>query len=512
MSAELLVNVTPFEVRIARIENGMAEELYIERTRGKGLRGNMYWGKVQRVIPGIQAAFVDIGLEKSGFLYAGDVPGARLESSIIETDDESDENDEKEQEGDDHNLNEYHYKHNIAPIGQMLSDRQELLVQVSREPISSKGPRITGMVSLAGRYLVFLPEMDHVGIARRMEGDEERERLLAIGQQIKTEKGGLIIRTVAEGHSQEELQQDLNFLVRLWEDIAKRKEKAAAGSMIHTELSLYLKVMRDFVDDEVVKIHVDSKEAYKSMKKFARRFMPEVEKRLFYYPGDRPIFDVYGVEEEVDRALKRKVSLKSGGSIVIDQAEALIAIDVNSGGFVGSRNLEETSFKTNLEAVHEIVHQLRLRNLGGIIVLDFIDMQDKDNQNKVMEVLEEALKRDKTKTFALPFTSLGLVQLTRKRTRDSLGRMLQTECSRCNSTGLHKSMQTICYQLFREIVAEARAYPSEKLMVIAHPRLIDLMLGEESDMVSQLEKFLDKEISFKQDAQLAPDRYEVVLL
>ncbi len=507
MSTEILINVAPFETRIARIENGMAEELYIERTRGKGLRGNVYWGKVQRVIPGIQAAFVDIGLDKSGFLYAGDVPGARKDNVSLESEADVDENKDASEE-----VNDEQYKQNIAPIGQLLKEGQEMLVQVSREPISSKGPRVTGLVSLAGRYLVFLPELDHVGIARRLEGDEERERLLAIAEQIKTEKGGLIIRTVAEGHSQEELQQDLNFLIRLWEDIAKRKNTSAPGSMVHTELNLYLKVMRDFVDDEVEKIHIDSKEAYNSMKKFAKRFMPEVSKRLYYYPGDRPIFDVYGVEEEVNKALKRQVPLKSGGSIVIDQAEALIAIDVNSGSFVGSRNLEETGFKTNLEAVHEIVHQLRLRNLGGIIVIDFIDMQDEENQNKVMEVLEEALKRDKTKTHVLPFTSLGLVQLTRKRTRDSLGRMLQMECTRCQSTGFVKSMQTICYQLFREIVAEARAYPSEKLMVIAHSSLIDLMLGEESEMVSQLEEFLGKEISFKQDEKLEPDHYEVVLL
>jgi len=502
MSTELLVNVAPFETRIARVENGMAEELYVERTRGKGLRGNMYWGKVQRVIPGIQAAFVDIGMEKSGFLYAGDLPGARTENEPLEADDDESKEDD---------LQEEQSRNNIAPIGQLLREGQEILVQVSREPISSKGPRLTGLVSLAGRYLVFLPELDHVGIARRLEDDVERERLLKIGHSIKTDKGGLIIRTVAEGHTLEELQQDLQFLIRLWEDIAKRKKNAGPGSMVHTELNLYLKVMRDFVDDEVEKIHIDSKEAYQSMKKFSKRFMPEVAKRLYYYPGDRPIFDVYGVEEEINRALKRKVSLKSGGSIVIDQAEALIAIDVNSGSFVGSRNLEETSFKTNLEAVHEVVHQLRLRNLGGIIVIDFIDMQDEENQKKVLEVLGEALKRDKTKTFALPFTSLGLVQLTRKRTRDSLGRMLQTECIRCDGTGLNKSMQTICYQLFREIVAEARAYPSEKLMVIAHPSLIDLMLSEESEMVAQLEEFLGKEISFKQDAQFEPDRYEVVL-
>jgi ribonuclease G len=504
MSTELLVNVAPFETRIARVENGRAEELYIERTRGKGLRGNMYWGKVQRVIPGIQAAFVDIGMERAGFLYAGDIPGARSEDELIEADDE------QEAKDDETSIN-VGYRQNIAPIAQLLREGQEILVQVSREPISSKGPRLTAMVSLAGRYLVYLPELDHVGIARRLEDEEERERLLQIADEIKLEGSGLIIRTVAEGHSKEELAQDLQFLVRLWEDIDERRKKAAPKSMVHTELNLYLLVMRDFVDDEVDKIHIDSKEAYESMKKFASRFMPEVGKRLYYYPGNRPIFDVYGVEEEVNRALQRKVALKSGGSIVIDQAEALIAIDVNSGSFVGSRNSEETSFKTNLEAVHEIVHQLRLRNLGGIIVIDFIDMEDEANQQKVLEVLEEALTRDKTKTHVLPFTELGLVQLTRKRTRDSLGRMLQTECEHCASTGLIKSKQTVCYQLFREVVSEARAYPSEKLMVIAHPTLIDLMLGEENEMVVQLETFLGKQISFKHDETFALDHYEVVL-
>ncbi|MDQ7004885.1 MAG: Rne/Rng family ribonuclease [Ghiorsea sp.] len=505
MSTELLVNVTPFETRISRVENGRAEELYIERTRGKGLRGNMYLGRVQRVIPGIQAAFVDIGMERAGFLYAGDIPGARLENEIIDADDE------QEAKGDDETSLNVGYRQNIAPIGQLLREGQEILVQVSREPISSKGPRLTAMVSLAGRYLVYLPELDHVGIARRLEGEEERERLLVIANSIKVEGSGIIIRTVAEGHSQEDLAQDLQFLIKLWQDIEKKRKKYSLKTIVHTELNLYLRVMRDFVDDEVEKIHVDSKEAYVNMKAFAKKFMPEVEGRLYYYPGSRPIFDVYGVEEEVNRALLRKVNLKSGGSIVIDQAEALIAIDVNSGSSVSSRNLEETSFKTNLEAVHEVVHQLRLRNLGGIIVIDFIDMEDKDNQAKVMEVLEEALTRDKVKSKAHPFTALGLVQLTRKRTRDSLGRMLQMECEHCSSTGLTKSMQTVCYQLFREVVAEARAYPSEKLLVIAHPKLIDLMLGEENEMVVQLETFLGKQISFKHDEQFATDRYEVVL-
>jgi ribonuclease G len=354
--------------------------------------------------------------------------------------------------------------------------------------------------------------VDHVGIARRLGESEERERLLAIGREIKPARGGLIIRTVAEGRDRADLKQDFDFLHRLWQDLEKRSAHAAPGSMIYTDLNLYLRVMRDYVDDEVEKIHVDSREAYQSMKKFARRFMPEVAKRLYYYPGERPIFDVYGVEAEIDKALERKISLRSGGHIVIDQTEALIAIDVNTGSFVGSRNMEETGFKTNLEAVKEIVHQLRLRNLGGIIVVDFIDMQEQENKTRMMEVLHEVLKRDKSKTNVAQLSSLGLVEMTRKRTRDSLGRALQEECERCHGSGHIKSLTTICYQLFREITAEARAYPCEKLMVIAHPSLIDLMLGEESEDVAALETFLGKEIGFKSDENLSPEHYEIALL
>jgi len=308
-----------------------------------------------------------------------------------------------------------------------------------------------------------------------------------------------------------EMKQDLDFLLRLWDDIEKRSKGSALGKMIHKELNLYLRVMRDYVDADVEKIHIDSREAYESMKKFARRFMPEVAKKLYYYPGERPIFDVYGVEEAIDRALQRRVPLKSGGHIVIDQTEALIAIDVNSGSFVGSRNMEETGFKTNLEAVHEIVHQLRLRNLGGIIVVDFIDMQEEENKQRLMEVLGEALKRDKAKTHIVQLSELGLVEMTRKRTRESLGRILLNECHRCQGVGSTKSPTTICYQLFRVVVAEARAYPCEKLMVIAHPSIIDLLLGEENEGVEQLEKFLNKEITLKSDEDFAADHYEVVL-
>ncbi|MBL4761058.1 MAG: Rne/Rng family ribonuclease [Mariprofundaceae bacterium] len=506
MSTELLVNTTPFETRIARIENGLAEEIYIERERERGLKGNIYKGRVQRVLPGIQAAFVDIGLHKSGFLYAGDIAAPETES--LDDDNTESENNNDETEGE----NTAPRRRVIPPINTLVREGQEILVQVSKDPIASKGPRLTSLLSLAGRYLVYLPALEHVGIARRMEGQEERERLLTIGNDIRPDNAGLIIRTVAEGHSKEELQDDLNFLTRLWNDIEKRSKNTMTGSVIHAELSLHLRVMRDYVDDEVQKIHIDSKETYQSMKKFADNFMPEVAKRLYYYPGDRPIFDVYGVEEELNRALKRKVPLKSGGHIVIDQTEALIAIDVNSGSFVRSRSMEETGFKTNLEAIHEIVHQLRLRNLGGIIVVDFIDMQEEENKTRMLEVLEEALKRDKTKSNVVQLSSLGLVEMTRKRTRDSLGRTLLSECSRCESVGYSKSPTTICYQLFREVVAEARAYPCEKLMIIAHPKLIDVLLGEESEQVARLEEFLGKQIALKSDMQLDPEHFEIALL
>jgi ribonuclease G len=486
MSTELLVNVAPFETRIARIESGLAEEIYLERESDRGLKGNIYKGRVQRVLPGIQAAFVNIGMEKSGFLYAGDI--AVPESHDVEIAAAEEVENSSEEPSGGSVSQEGPQRRVIPPISTLLKEGQEILVQVSKDPIASKGPRLTSLLSLAGRYLVYLPGVDHVGIARRLEESEERERLLAIGREIKPEGGGLIIRTVAEGHSQNDLKKDFDFLIRLWGDVEKRSRHAAPGSMIYTDLNLYLRVMRDYVDDEVEKIHIDSREAYQSMKKFAKNFMPEVSKRLYYYPGERPIFDVYG------------------------QTEALVAIDVNSGSFVGSRSMEETGFKTNMEAAKEIVHQLRLRNLGGIIVVDFIDMQEEENKARLMEVLGEVLKRDKSKTNVAQLSSLGLVEMTRKRTRDSLGRVLQNECKRCHGSGYIKSLTTICYQLFREIVAEARAYPCEKLMVIAHPSLIDLMLGEESEDVTALETFLGKEISFKSDANLSPEHYEIALL
>jgi len=509
MSAELLVNVTPFETRIARVENGQAEEIYIERERERGLKGNIYCGRVQRVLPGIQASFVDIGLPRAGFLYAGDISVPEHE---VDDDQTAHDAEPEDMEEDTHAKHPAQSQRQIPDISTLLTENQQITVQVSKDPISSKGPRLTSLVSLAGRYLVYLPNFEHVGIAHRIEGVEERERLLEIGEALKPEKGGLIIRTVAEGHHLHELEQDMHFLLRLWNDIENRLQHAAPGSLVHKELNLYLRVMRDFVDDEVEKIHVDSREAYERMMSFAKRFMPGIAKHLYYYPGERPIFDVYGVEEEINRALKRRVNLKSGGHIVIDQTEALIAVDVNSGSFTDSRTMEETSFKTNLEAVHEIVHQLRLRNLGGIIVVDFIDMQEEENKRRLMEMLEEALTRDHAKTHIVHLSELGLVEMTRKRTRESLERTLMQECPSCDATGHIRSPVTICHQIFREVVAEARAYPCDKLMVVAHPDIIELLLGEESDSINGLEHFLKKEIMLKSEEKLDPEHYEIVLL
>ncbi|MDX8392326.1 MAG: Rne/Rng family ribonuclease [Mariprofundaceae bacterium] len=510
MSIELLVNVTPFETRVARVENGLAEEVYIERERERGLRGNIYSGRVQRVLPGIQASFVDMGMARAGFLYAGDI--ARPESKMR---DEQTSQDVDAEGGDNEREivaeQETTTGQQIPDISTLIRENQQLTVQVSKEPIASKGPRLTSLISLAGRYLVYLPDHDHVGIAHRIEDVDERNRLLQLANEIKSDGGGLIVRTVAEGRQLPELKQDLEFLLRMWADIEDRLKHAAPASLVHKELNLYLRMMRDFVDADVEKIHVDSRDAYERMQSFAKRFMPEVADRLYYYPGERPIFDVYGVEEEMNRALKRRVKLKSGGHIVIDQTEALIAIDVNSGSFTGSRTMEETSFKTNLEAVHEIVHQLRLRNLGGIIVVDFIDMQEEKNKSRMLEVLEEALARDHAKTHIVHLSDLGLVEMTRKRTRESLGRTLLCECPNCGGIGHVRSEITICHQIFREVVAEARAYPCNALMVVAHPSIIDRLLGEDSESVSALERFLKKEIILNSNEKLDPARYEIVL-
>jgi len=489
VEGELLVNVAPYETRIARVENGRAEEVYIERAHARGVRGNIYKGRVVRIVPGIQAAFVEIGLPRAGFLYAGDV---RRPAALREEDEPAS-------------------MPGIPSIGTLMNEGDEILVQVLRDPIGAKGPRLTTQIGLPGRFLVLLPEADFVGVAKRIESPEERTRLAEIAARIKPKGAGLIVRTVAEGCSEEELMQDLAFLKRLWEDIQSRAQHAPAGSLLYQDLDLPLQVMRDYVDRRVVKIHVDSRETYERMRGFAERFMPEVLDRIFYYPGERPIFDLYGVEQEIEQALKKRIPLRSGGYIVIEQTEALVAIDVNSGGHISSRNLEETGFKTNLEAAREIAHQLRLRNLGGIIVIDFIDMREEAHRQRLLAAFEEALARDPAKTVIVQFSALGLLLMTRKRTRDSLNRTLLASCACCSGLGRVKSATTICYQLFRELVAEARAYPCERLTVVVHPQIATRLRSEEATHLAKLEAFLKRRITIVEDDRFRPDQYEVRL-
>ncbi|MDX8393783.1 MAG: Rne/Rng family ribonuclease [Mariprofundales bacterium] len=492
MPTELLINVSPYESRIARVEEGRVEELYIEREQERGLRGNIYKGRVQRVLPGIQAAFVNIGLERAGFLHVSDV-ACISKTEPIKTPQEN-----------------KNCKLTWPDIHDLLSEDQEIIVQVSREPIASKGPRLTCMLSLAGRYFVLLPyDLNHIGIAHRIEGTEERQRLLESAEALKPDNGGLVVRTAAEGKHLFELQADVQFLQKMWQEISLRISCSSPCSLIHKELNIYLRVIRDFVDDSVESIHIDSKQAYDSIKLFTRRFMPEVKKCLHHYEGNKPLFSRYHIEEEITLALNKSVRLKSGGYLVIEQTEALVAIDVNSGSFVKSSSLEETSFKTNLEAANEIVHQLRLRNLGGIIVVDFIDMQEQKSRDTLMEVLREALQRDKAKVCVVRLSELGLVEMTRKRTRESLGRTLLHHCPHCKGRGRTRSIVTICYDIFRELLDESRTYPCDELVIIAHPSVIERLLGEEAKYLSALEQFIDKPIYLKKEVHLHPEQFEI---
>lgn len=482
MKAEILINVTPTETRVTVVENGVLQEVFIEREHLRGLVGNIYKGKVVRVLPGMQAAFVDIGLEKAGFIHASDIRG-----------------------GD-----------SKTPINSLLHEGQTLVVQVTKDPISSKGARLTNQLAIPSRYLVYMPDTDHVGISQRIDDVEERERLRAlVTESIKneelTDKGGFILRTAAEGAGEVEINADTRYLKRLWDTLSERLKGAKVPSLVYDELPLFLRTMRDCARPEVDRVLIDSKETYQRIEKFVEQFVPEILSSLEYYPGPRPILDLYGVEDEMQRALERKVSLKSGGYLVIDQTEAMTTIDVNTGAFVGRRNLEETIFKTNLEAATAIGRQLRLRNLGGIIILDFIDMVDVEHQRQVHRMLEKVLEKDHAKTKISGVSELGLVEMTRKRTRESLGQLLTEPCSCCDGRGTVKTAETICYDIFREILREERAYGAGSYLVLAAATVIDRLLDEDSSSLADLEAFMGKSIKLQVEANYAQDQYDIVL-
>lgn len=488
MSEEILINVTPMETRVAVVENGVLQEVYIERTRAKGIVGNIYQGKVVRVLPGMQAAFVDIGLEKAAFIHASDIAelaaGAQTEVPDIRT---------KVREG------------------------QALTVQVVKDPIGTKGARLTTHLSVSSRYLVYMPETEHIGISHRIDDEQERQRLRQLVENAATAEGedfagGYIVRTAAEGSGDEEISADTRFLKHLWQAVERRRQRDAAPSIIYEDLPLFMRTMRDLVRPGLEKIRIDSRESYQRVVDFAKDYVPEILPILEYYPGERPIFDLYSVEDELQRALDKKVELKSGGYLIIDQTEAMTTIDINTGAFVGHRNLEETIFKTNLEATTALARQLRVRNLGGIIIIDFIDMEDAEHRRQVLRALERAMEKDFAKTSITGVSELGLVEMTRKRTRESLEHILCETCRYCSGRGSLKSAETVCYEIFREILREARAYESDRLMVLASQEVVDRLLDEESANVADLEEFIGKAIQFQVEAIYTQEQFDVVLL
>lgn len=503
MAEEFLVNITPQETRVAVIENGVLQELAIERTANRGIVGNIYVGTVSRVLPGMGAAFLDIGLQRTAFLHVSDIAPP------------ADEN------GDE------------WTIERAIHEGQKLVVQVTKDPLGSKGARLTTQLSIPSRFLVYMPDSSTVGISQRIEDETERQRLRDLIMELRPGlrpleelagtvelsriaapegAGGFIARTAAEGVEADELDADMAFLERLWLSVRERIDKAAPPEKIYEDLPLVLRTIRDISLVNVEKIRIDSKENYNRVHEFAAEFTPELLPRLEYYPGERPILDLYSTEDEIHRALQRKVDLKSGGHLVFDQTEAMTTIDVNTGGFVGHRNLEETIFKTNLEATQAIARQLRLRNLGGIIIIDFIDMIEPEHQRQVLRALEKNLDRDHAKTTISEVTSLGLVQITRKRTRESVEHVLCEPCPTCAGRGSIKTAETICYEIFREILREARQFEAQSLLVVASQEVVDRMLDDESTSVAELEEFTRIPIRFQVEIAYSQEQYDVVLV
>jgi ribonuclease G len=492
MSEEILINSTPVQTRVAVVEGGVLHEIYVERRGNKGLVGNIYLGRVMRVLPGMQAAFVDIGLDRASFLHLSDLVTLDPNGVEIRRDDGRD-------------------------IRDVVSEGQSVVVQVVKDPLGSKGARLTTHLSVSSRYLVFMPNTRHTGISQRIEDEPERDRLRNLVDQLAAGfeggvPGGFILRTAAEGVGRDGLESDMRFLVRLWSSLRDVIARSTAPALVHEDLPLAMRTLRDLVRPELEKIRVDSTENFERLRTFAATFVPEAVDRLEHYAGDRPIFDLYSVEDEIEKALGKRVQLKSGGYLIIDQTEAMTTIDVNTGGFVGSRNLEETIFKTNLEAAAALARQLRVRNLGGIIIIDFIDMQDPEHRRQVLRNLERALERDHARTTISAVSDLGLVQMTRKRTRESLERTLCETCSTCQGRGTVKSAETVCYEIFREILREARSYDNDTLLVLAAQAVVDRLLDEESGNVADLEEFIGKTIRFQVETLYTQEQFDVVLL
>ncbi len=483
MSDELLINVTPMECRVALVENGTVNELFVERAVKRGLVGNIYKAKVVRVLPGMQAAFVDIGLSRTAFLHINDMVWPRNQP--------------------------------IPNVFELLQPGQILTVQVMKDMLGTKGARLSTDLSIPSRYLVLMPFGSHIGVSQRIESEEERDRLRGIIEKIQTEHklpGSVIVRTAAEGVDEASISQDMCYLTKLWEYIQRKQKSVVVPSLIFEELPLPQRVIRDLASQKTEKIYVDSREVHAKLKEFIEEFVPTLEKHLIHYPGERPIFDLYNVEEDIQKALQTRVALKSGGYLMIDQTEAMTTIDVNTGSYVGGRTLEDTVFKTNMESTQVIARQLRLRNLGGIIIIDFIDMQEATHRQEVMEQFEKMLERDHAKTKITQVSELGLVEMTRKRTRESLEHLLCESCPTCQGRGYVKSAETVCYEIFREILRYSRAFQSQSgFTVIAHPLVIDRLLTAEAPAVADLEHFINRVIKFQVENLYTQEQYDVIL-
>ena len=501
MDSEILINVTRDEIRVGLLEGGQVVEFYVERKRDASLVGNIYKGKVVKILPGMQSAFVDVGLEKAAFLYVTDIHAGLDEFAPFLDEEEK--------------VNSYDL---IAKKGrpdmtieELIQEGQEILVQVSKDPIGSKGARVTSYVTIPGRYLVLMPNVEHIGISRRILDENERIRLRAIVEEIRPKGYGFIIRTASEGSGEDDLKKDLEFLHLLWENVQKKNDKVSASSLLYGDLDLIFRSIRDLMVQDVKKLIIDSPEEYERIQDFVRTYFEKLLGNIELYEGTEPIFDAYGIEFDISRALGRKVWLKSGGYIVIDQTEAMTVIDVNTGKFVGKEELEDTILKTNLEAVKEIAYQIRLRNLGGIIIVDFIDMEKYENRDRVFVAFVEAMKKDRAKNTISHISELGLIQMTRKRVRESLGRTLCETCPYCEGKGFVKSPKTLCFEIFRKITRLAK-HGAERIIVTAHPSVADLLSDEERGGVEDIESRYSAKITVRESRSFHQENYEVTVL
>jgi ribonuclease G len=501
MASEILINATHEEIRVGLLDGGQVVEFYVERKRDASLVGNVYKGKVVKILPGMQSAFIDIGLERAAFLYVADIR-ADIEEYAPFLD--------EEEKGDALEFISRRGRPEFS-IEELIQPGQEILVHVSKDPIGTKGARVTSYITLPGRYLVLMPNVEHIGISRRISEEKERLRLKTIAEEIKPKGYGLIIRTASEGCNDDDLKKDLGFLLLLWENIQRKKDKVSAPSLLYSDLDLVFRCIRDLLTQDVEKLIIDSSEEYERIKEFVKTYFPKLIDKIVLYEGREPIFDAFGIELDISRALGRRVWLRSGGYIVIDQIEAMTVIDVNTGKFVGKEDLEDTILKTNLEAVKEIAYQIRLRNLGGIIIIDFIDMEKTENREKVFNAFIEAMKKDRAKNTIFHISELGLIQMTRKRVRESMGRILCESCPYCEGKGFVKSPRTLCYEIFRKITKLAM-HGSEKIIVTAHPSVAEILSDEERLGLEEIENKYGIKVIIKESTNLHQENYEIASL